>query len=91
MDEHTEPGRDGHGQIVASPAAGHMPVRPTWQCTCGREWPCVDAMVAMEADFAGATPSFGMYLTMCWTTAVHDLPDEDVAVLYRRMVGWRHR
>lgn len=68
----------------------HIAQRPKWLCrTCGEPWPCEPAQVDLTEEFAGMSPSLGMYLTGQWISAAADLPDTDVAELYQRIVGWR--
>lgn len=70
----------------------HLPVRPTWACSCGApEWPDEAAKTAMEHEFAGNRTSFSVYLANRWIEAVDDMPNYGVERLYDRIVDWHRR
>lgn len=69
----------------------HLPQRPSWQCTCGNEWPCTYVMVTLENEFADSRVSLSLYLVGKWFDATQDLPDEDPHRLYTRIVSWPRR
>jgi hypothetical protein len=67
-------------------AAGHMPERPSWDCsTCGRPWPCDPAReeLATELD----QTALAMYLCTFLTEATGDMPHALPAELYGRFLA----
>jgi hypothetical protein len=66
--------------------AGHMPDRPSWDCsTCGQPWPCDPAREELAAELDRT--ALAIYVCAFLTEATADMPHALPAELYSRFLA----
>lgn len=72
-----------------APRRPHTPMRPSFRCrSCGAEWPCSPARLALLQLYEKDRPGLMIYLAAQLTKALQDLPTVHPALLVGRIVYW---
>lgn len=78
--------------MVLVARTGHSPVRPSWAClACARPWPCPDAKVDLDEQYARFRSGLLLYLASSLADAAADLAlpgGTPAPELYERFMSW---
>jgi hypothetical protein len=82
----------GEGLRMPAPNSGHLPVRPTWECSaCEAPWPCHDARQELHAQYDRHPSGLAIYMASTMYDAVDDLTRQRGSTpgnLYERFLSW---